>query len=119
LWHATTRNPQRIGSGVIVGGHLYVVNEQHTAQCFEAKSGRLVWEGRLPAGAIWSSIVQVNDRLYVINQEGTTIVFRSSPDQLEILAENPLGEASNSTLAVADGRMFVRTFEHLYCISEK
>ncbi|MSR60278.1 MAG: hypothetical protein EXS05_22000 [Planctomycetaceae bacterium] len=57
-------------------------------------------------------------RLYVTNQNGTTIVFRPNPEKFELLAENNLNEHCNSTIAVSDGQIFLRTFQHLYCIGE-
>ena len=46
LWH-TIRDKQRIGSGVITGGHLYILNTPGTAQCIDLKDGRTIWEERL------------------------------------------------------------------------
>jgi len=40
------------------------------------------------------------------------------PEKLESIATNDLGEASNSTPAVSDGQIFIRTFKGLYCIAE-
>jgi len=119
LWLANKKNPQRIGSGVIVGRHVYMANEQHIAQCIEVDTGKELWQTRMPEGAIWASLVLVGDRAYVTNQNGTTVVFRPNPEKFELLAENALSEPSNSTLAVSNGEIFLRTFEHLYCIGEK
>ena len=116
LWHITAKNPQRIGTGVIVGRHLYMANEQHIAQCIDVTTGKDLWQTRMPEGVIWSSLVLAGDRLYVTNQIGTTIVFRASSEKFELLAENKLGESSNSTVAISDGQIFLRTFKHLYCI---
>ena len=35
-----------------------------------------------------------------------------------MLAENELGEQTNSTPAISDGEIFLRTHEHLYCIAD-
>lgn len=52
------------------------------------------------------------------NQAGTTIVFAPDPKKLRVLATNELGETCNATLAVSDGEIFIRTYEHLYCIAD-
>jgi outer membrane protein assembly factor BamB len=119
LWLTTKPNPQRIGTGVVVGKHIYMANEQQLAQCIEIDTGKELWQTRMPEGAIWASPVLVGDRLYVTNQKGSTIVFRPNPEKFELLAENALNEYSNSTLAVSDGQIFLRTNEHLFCIAEK
>jgi outer membrane protein assembly factor BamB len=119
LWQVTEKNPQRIGTGIVLGNHLYMANEQHLAQCIDIRTGDVLWTTRMPTGVIWASPVLVGDRAYVTNQAGTTVVFRPNPERFELLAENTLGEQSNSTLAVSEGRIFLRTFENLYCIEEK
>lgn len=112
----------RIGSPVIRDGYVYISNTPGIAECIELATGRVVWEERLPGigpkGETWGSSVLAGDRLYVVNQSGDTIVYRASP-QFEILARNPIGEMSNSTLALSDGEIFLRTHAALYCISGK
>jgi hypothetical protein len=61
--------------------------------------------------------VLAGDRLYVINQSGDTFVLRAAP-KFEIIATNPLGELSNSTPALSDGEIFLRTHAALYCIAD-
>ena len=119
LWHATAKNPQRIGSGVIVGRNLFMANEQHIGQCIDVETGKDLWQNRMPEGPIWASPVLSGDRLYVTNQLGTTLVFRANPEKFDLLAENKLEERSNSTLAISDGEIFLRTFQSLFCIGEK
>jgi outer membrane protein assembly factor BamB len=116
LWHDTSKNPQRIGSGVLIDGYLYMANEIGLVQCIDAKTGKEVWKDRLPGGKIWASLIEVDGRLYVTNQKGTTYVIAANPEKFELLAENRLDDGGNSTLAVADGQILLRTFGHLYCI---
>ncbi len=119
LWLHDQKNPQRIGSGVIVGGHIYILNENGLPQCFELKTGKEVWQvTERPTGRSWGSMVAAGDRLYVANQNGDTLVFRASP-KYELLATNRLGEHTNASIAVADGELFIRTYKHLWCISAK
>jgi outer membrane protein assembly factor BamB len=118
MWEATEGIPQRIGSGAIVGEHLYQANEPGIAQRIEVRTGREVWKERLPGGPVWGAIVEGAGRLYVTNQQGETLVWRPNPERLEILSVNPLGEPSNSTPALADGEIFLRTAKALYCIQQ-
>ena len=46
------------------------------------------------------------------------MVFKPNPTEFKAVAVNELGEPSNSTMAVSDGEIFIRSFEHLYCIAE-
>jgi len=116
LWRVE-RNPQRIGSGVILGEHAFMVDERGTVQCFDPATGKPRWEDRLPGeGRSWSSLVAAAGRLYVTTQSGETVVFAANPERFEVLAVNPIGEKTNSTIAVSDGEVFLRTYEGLYCI---
>jgi outer membrane protein assembly factor BamB len=115
LWRQP-RGPQRIGSGVLVGEHVYMVNEPGTAECLELKTGKSVWNERVGTGA-WGSLVQAGDKLYVTNVEGETLVLAAKP-KFEIVSRNPLKETTRASIAVSDGNIFIRTYEHLWCIGK-
>ena len=121
LWHHP-KTKQRIGSGVIAGGHIYILNDPGVAECFELQTGKLVWEerprGTGPKSDSWSSMVLSGDKLYVVSQSGDTFVLRASPT-FELLATNPLGETTMSSLAISDGDIFIRTYKNLWCVSGK
>jgi hypothetical protein len=53
-------------------------------------------------------------------RNGDTHVLAAKP-KFELLSTNSLGkgEQTNSSIAVSNGELFIRTFQHLYCISEK
>jgi outer membrane protein assembly factor BamB len=106
--------PQRIGSGVIVGDHVYMLNEPGTAECIELKTGKSVWNERVAHGA-WGSLVHAGGRLYVTNVEGETLVLAAKP-KFEVLSRNPLKERTRASIAVSNGDIFIRTYEHLWCI---
>jgi outer membrane protein assembly factor BamB len=118
LW--LEKQPQRIGSGVVIDGRVYIVNAgPGTAQCIECRTGKTLWTERLEGGESWGSVVQAAGRLYVTSRRGVTTVFRPSPEKFELLAMNDLREPSNATPAVSDGQIFLRTDAHLYCIAEE
>jgi hypothetical protein len=60
-------------------------------------------------------ILTADERLYLLNQAGDTFVLAASP-KFELLATNSLGEMNNSSIVISRGRIYVRTFEHLWCI---
>jgi outer membrane protein assembly factor BamB len=121
LWHHP-KTKQRIGSGVIYQGHIYILNDPGVAECFELQTGKLVWEERLrgpgPTSDNWSSMVQADGKLYAINQGGDSFVLRASP-KFEPLATNSLAERTLSSLAVSDGEIFARTHRSLWCLGER
>ena len=64
-------------------------------------------------------MVLVGEKIYIQNQSSETFVLRARPE-FELIALNALdGELTNSTLAVSDGEIFIRTHKHLWCVSDK
>lgn len=117
LWrHPKTK--QRIGSGVIHNGHIYIHNDPGIAECFELATGKLIWEERLKGGVNWSSVMLADNLCYTITQEGACNVFKASP-KFELVATNLLGEQSNSSIVPSDGQLFIRTHQNLWCIGSR
>jgi outer membrane protein assembly factor BamB len=117
LWQHGKGNPQRIGSPVLVGEHLYLLNEQDVAVCLEVKTGKTVWKERLP-GTSWSAMVVIGERIYVTNHAGDCHVIAASP-AFRQLAVNSLGERVLSSVAVSEGELFIRSYKNLWCIGER
>ena len=116
LWR-TPSNPQRIGSGLIIGDYVYAVNQDGPI-CLELKTGKMKWSERIPGGS-WSSMVHANGRLYLIGQQGVTLVMAAKPEYEE-LARNELDRATTrASLVPSDGEIFIRTYKHLWCIADK
>jgi outer membrane protein assembly factor BamB len=121
LWHKL-RDKQRIGSGVIKDGHLYILNTPGTAQCIELATGKPVWEERLTGGSgrseSWSSMILSGDKIYVLNQGSDTAIIKASPT-FEKVGTNSLEDGlTNSSIAASDGDLFIRTHKHLWCIGK-
>ena len=119
VWHLP-KVSQRIGSGVLHEGHHYILSDGGIAECRDLKTGEMVWSERLkgpgPTGQNWSSLVLTADKLcYAVNQGGDAFVFRASP-KFELLATNSIGEKVIGSIAVSDGRLFIRSYQNLWCI---
>ena len=121
VWHQRN-SPQRIGSGVVHEGHIYIHNDPGTAMCLNLKTGVTVWNERLPAkagsGTNWSSVMLADGHCYSITQGGECFVFKANTN-FELVATNSLGEPSNSSIAASDGELFIRTHRALWCIAQK
>jgi len=106
------------GSGVYVGGSIYIIDMSSIVSCIDPATGKTRWKQRIGKGQSWGSIIAVDGRLYVMIQRGTTYVFEPNPEKLVVIAENVLAERTNSTPAFSDGEIFLRTHSHLYCVSD-
>ena len=113
------RNAQRIGSGQIIGDHLFLLNATGAIQCLDVKTGASRWSERL-SKASWSSMNLVGGKLYVNDKSGTTFILALNPDSPELLATNRVdpGQSTNASLAFAGGKIYLRTDAHLYAIGE-
>ncbi len=118
LWLHEKKTPQRVGSAVAVGMHIYILNENGTVSCYEAASGNTLWEKRGP-GKSWSSLCYVDGRIYAATEAGDMAIIEPDPSDLKIVATNSLGELIRSSPAFSDGQIFVRTYESLFCIGER
>ena len=114
LWRTEKKNPQRIGSGIIHDGLLYIADATGIIECADARTGEPLWKERL-GGNLWGSILLAGGRLYVSNLEGDTFVLRAGRE-FEVLAKNSVAEPIYAAPAVSRGELFLRTYEHLYCI---
>jgi len=119
LWRESQRNPQRIGSGVIVGDHAYLANSSASLmQCVELQTGKVVWAERGPGTDHWGSVTLAGGLLYVTDQQGATHLFKPNPEKLEVVRSNEIGERSNATPAFSNGEIFLRTNAAVYCVRE-
>lgn len=117
LWHNEKKNPQRVGTGVYIQGNIYIANSSGGfVQCIAPKTGKVIWSQRTNGASWWGSLVYAGGLLYGTDQDGTTLVFKPNAEKFEQVASNKLGESCNSTPAISDGQLFIRTFKHLYCI---
>ena len=116
LWRQE-RAQQRIGSGVIHKGHIYILNDPGVLECIRLKTGESLWKNRLAAKS-WSSVVLSGNRLYTADDGGSCFVVEASPS-FKVLARNELGERIRASIAVSNGALFIRSYQHLWCIAKK
>jgi len=99
---------------LVVADRLFTVHDKTgTAACYEAATGKMVWDQRLN-GEFRSSPVLIEGKIYLANDRGDIYVFPAAGSYRE-LARNALGEGITASPAVADGRLYIRGSEHLFC----
>jgi len=105
-----------MASFLFTQGLLFTVNDKGIAQCLEAATGKVLWTQRLE-GVFSASPVLAAGRAYFLSESGETVVIEPTREFKE-LARNPLGEACQASPAVSNGRLFIRTQKHLFCIGK-
>ena len=81
-------------------------------------TGEEVWNERVGRGDFSSSPVCIDGKIYCSSRTGDFTVIKASP-KYELLGRSQLGEATHATPAISNGRMFLRGFEHLFCLEAK
>jgi outer membrane protein assembly factor BamB len=115
LWEATVKK-DCIGSGVVHDGCVFLVTQSGFALCLDLKTGKKVWEERLPgAMGSWSSLVLADGRLLAANHSGRVSVLAASR-KFKVLHTNTIpAETTCSSPAVANGCVLLRTHDALWC----
>jgi outer membrane protein assembly factor BamB len=119
VWSLDNKAPSNIASPLVTGGRLFLVKQGGIASCFDAKTGKTVYMLKRinNFGNYYASPVAGDGKIYVTGENGFIVVLADSP-KMEILAKNDMGDTCIATPAIADGRLFVRTKETLYCIAK-
>jgi len=106
-----------VPSPIAVGPWFFVVSDFGKVHCFEAKTGKRLWQKQL-GDHHSASPVSANGYLYFIADDGVTHVLKAG-DKNEAVAQNDLGEECYSSPAIAGGQIFIRTQHHLWCIGNR
>ena len=112
-WLVKTGGPY-VSSLLYYQGLIYMANELGIASCVDAANGKLLWRERL-GGVFSASPVAADGKVYLVNEEGDAFVLEAGRD-LKILHRNHLKERTLASPAISDGRIFIRTDEHLVAI---
>lgn len=100
------------------GGNLYFFERRRgILRCVDVETGRLEYESRVRgADAFWASPWTDGKHLYAMDSSGNTHVIAAG-DKLNVIAVNELEQQAWGTPAIADGRIYLRTVDNLYCIA--
>lgn len=119
---AFKENPTDWATPLLYKDKLFVLDgDRKVMTCLNPADGSKVWQGRIDAvkGPIWSSPTGADDKIYVIGEDGTAVVL-SAGSEFKILHTVALGEQPiRSSVVAAQGQIFIRTAENLYCFGKK
>lgn len=114
-----TRGLPYVPSALFYGGRVYVVKNGGLASCYDAKTGRTLYqEERLGAlGDYYSSPVGADGKVYFTSQQGVVTVIQAG-DVFHVLARNELAEQVMATPAIVDGTLYFRTAGYLWAFGQ-
>ena len=118
LWNVTGPLPSNLSSPLVANGRLFVVKSGGLSSCLDARTGKALWERERVRnfGDYFASPVYGDGKIYVPGRNGFVVVLADSAE-LKILARNDMGGEIIATPALADGRIFIRTRDKLYCVA--
>ncbi len=115
VWR-TNKGVAYVPSPIIEGDYFLVVSDSGVAHCFNAASGKILWQERL--GEHHASLVSANGLVYFLNDNGVMNVVR--PGQaFDRVSTNVIGEKTFASPAISDGQLFLRGEKHLFCIGTR
>jgi outer membrane protein assembly factor BamB len=115
LWRYQKSLPN-VPSPILYQDVLYLMKEGGILTALDASTGAVLKQGRLQGalGDYFASPVAADGKLFTLSHEGKVTVLKPGKDW-QILAVNEMGEDCNATPALADGRIYLRTDQALYC----
>ncbi|MFQ5731973.1 MAG: PQQ-binding-like beta-propeller repeat protein [Planctomycetaceae bacterium] len=108
-----TRLPY-VPTPVAYKGHVYLWNDNGVVNCIDAGTGKNIWTRRV-GGNYSGSPICIDGKLYVMSEKGEVVVIAASP-KYRFIARTPLDDPSHATPAVANGKLYLRTFHGLVCL---
>src|SRR5262245_5286618 len=117
VWTNNRGNPYT-ASPVLHDNKLYFVTDSGMVSCLDATTGKPYYsQVRLPKPTnIKSSPVGANGKLYISTEDGDVVVLKMG-ETFEVLATNTLdGQFFIATPAIADGEIFLRGQNTLFCV---
>ena len=101
---------------LLYGEHLYNVNWNGTVVCFDASSGKEIYNAKLgKSKSFIASPVASDSKIYIVDEEGTVFIIQDG-DSFKLLAEISLNDNCLSAPAITDGMIFFRTQKFLIAI---
>jgi outer membrane protein assembly factor BamB len=120
VWNIDNKSPSNLSSPLVYNNRLHVVKSGGVSSCFDASNGATVWERtRLKNfGDYYASPIAGDGKVYIAGRNGFVVVLDDKPE-MTVLAKNDMGGEILATPAIADGRIFIRTRDKVFCVSNE
>jgi outer membrane protein assembly factor BamB len=115
IWAVATGAPY-VSSLLHYDGIVYMANDVGVLTGVDAATGERVWQQRVD-GVFSASPVGGAGHVYFVSENGDTIVMKAGRTP-EIVARNSIGERALASPAISNGRLFLRTDDHLIAIGK-
>lgn len=113
-----------VSSPVYHDGFLYWAHDENgIVYCANARSGKIAYQERLisPAEPIYASATLADGKLFYVSRTNGVYVLQAGP-KYQVLAHNQFASDTtvfNASPAIADGCIYLRSDQALYCVGSK
>ena len=104
-------------------GRIYLLNgEKRVFSMLDPEDGAIKWQVDLPGKArYFTSPTLADGKIYCMNQEGLAVVLSAVDGKLlhkASMAGDAIDHPIRSSIPVANGQLYIRTNDMLYCIGK-
>lgn len=106
-----------VPSPILYGDYLYLMTDAGLLTGMEAKTGKVLYQARLPVPAKFTaSPVAFDGKILIMSEDGDSFILKAGQVP-EVLQVNSLSEPIYASPAIANSRVYIRGEKHLYCIA--
>ena len=102
---------------IVYGDQFYVLADNGVLSSYDAKTGELIYQQRLPT-SFSASPVAADGKLYLASEDGDVFVVKAGR-QYELLSKNVMGQPLMATPAITQGMLILRGDKAIYAIGER
>ena len=102
-------------SPLLVGDYLYAIDDRAKLHVLDPETGEEFDDQRMGT-AQRSSPVWIDGYIWTIENNGRWFILKPEGDQIEVVEKGRVDGASDGSIAVSNGRIFIPTTEALYCV---
>ena len=118
LWTRPDNTPD-VPSPLVVDGIVYLCRENGVLMALDRETGKEIYpQQRCFSDRYRASPVYADGKIYLTSRKGVVTVVKAGKE-FEILGENKFEEDISASPAISNGRIYFRTFEHLWAIGLK
>ena len=114
-----TKGTGYVLSNILYGDYVYLSTDNGILTCLEAATGAVKYEGGRPPKPthFMGSAVAYDGLIAMTSEDGDTYMIKAGPTH-QIVRINSIDEPVYSSLALANGRVYIRGTKHLFAIGK-
>ncbi len=117
VWELESDLLPAVASPVVADGLIFLGTSVGEVTCVDAADGTVLWKHEYETG-FYASLAVCGGRVYALDRDGVMHILAVERKFREVTT-CPLGEAVDASPAFADGRIFFRTKDALWCVGKK